>query len=91
MDNNRKNNDDKNKRPKWMMALIIALVAMVVMSFLSRTLLADRAGGLSYSEFLDILETKNVKSVTFNGREISDWRLLWSDLISGGRLVFEME
>ena len=36
-------------------------------------------------------KAKFVKSVTFNGREISNWRLSWSDLVSGGRLVFEME
>ena len=36
-------------------------------------------------------KAKFVKSVTFNGKAVSDWRLPWSDLSSGGRLVFEME
>ena len=36
-------------------------------------------------------KAKFVKSITFNGRELSNWRLSWSDLMSGGRLVFEME
>ena len=64
--NNKKNDDDKNKRPKWIRMLIAALVAMIALSFLSRSLLAGMTGSLTYSEFLKILETENVKSVTFN-------------------------
>ena len=66
MNNNNKKDDDKNKRPKWMLALILALAGMFVMSLLSRSLLADRVGDLSYTDFLEILETKEVKKVTFN-------------------------
>ena len=36
-------------------------------------------------------KAKFVKSVTFNGRPISNWQLPCADLMSGGRLVFEME
>ena len=36
-------------------------------------------------------KAKFVKSVTFNGRPISNWQLPYEDLMSGGRLVFEME
>ena len=36
-------------------------------------------------------KAKFVKSVTFNGKPISNWQLSFADLMSGGRLVFEME
>lgn len=31
-----------------------------------------------------------VKRVTFNGRELSGWRIRHADLVRGGELVFEM-
>ena len=64
--NNKKNDDDKNKKPKWLMIMLVALAATFALSFLSRTLLADRTGSLTYTEFLEILKTKEVKDVTFN-------------------------
>ena len=64
--NNKKKDDDKNKQPKWLMIMLIALAATFALSFLSRTLLADRTGSLTYTEFLEILKTKEVKEVTFN-------------------------
>ena len=64
--NNKKNDDDKNKKPKWLMIMLIGLAATFLLSFLSRTLLADRTGSLTYTEFLEILKTKEVKEVTFN-------------------------
>ena len=64
--NNKKKDDDKNKQPKWLMIMLIALAATFVLSFLSRSLLADRTGSLTYTEFLEILKTKEVKEVTFN-------------------------
>ena len=63
---NNKKDDDKNKRPKWMLALILALAGLVMFSFFSRNLLENRIGSLSYTEFLEILQTKEVKSVTLN-------------------------
>ena len=66
MNNNKKKDDDKNKQPRWLMIMILALVATFVLSFLSRTLLADRTGSITYTEFLEILKTKEVKEVTFN-------------------------
>ena len=64
--NNKKNDDDKNKKPKWLMIMLIGLAATFLLSFLSRTLLADRTGSLTYTEFLEILKTKEVEEVTFN-------------------------
>ncbi len=64
--NNKKKDDDKNKQPKWLMIMLIALAATFALSFLSRSLLADRTGSLTYTEFLEILKTKEVKEVTFN-------------------------
>ena len=64
--NNKKNDDDKNKKPKWLMIMLIGLAATFLLSFLSRSLLADRTGSLTYTEFLEILKTKEVKEVTFN-------------------------
>ena len=66
MNNNKKKDDDKNKQPKWLMIMLIALAATFALSFLSRSLLADRTGSLTYTEFLEILKTKEVKEVTFN-------------------------
>ena len=66
MNNNKKNDDDKNKKPKWLMIMLIGLAATFLLSFLSRTLLADRTGSLTYTEFLEILKTKEVEEVTFN-------------------------
>ena len=66
MNNNKKNDDDKNKKPKWLMIMLIGLAATFLLSFLSRTLLADRTGSLTYTEFLEILKTKDVEEVTFN-------------------------
>ena len=64
--NNKKNDDDKNKKPKWLMIMLIGLAATFMLSFLSRSLLADRTGSLTYTEFLEILRTKDVEEVTFN-------------------------
>ena len=66
--NNKKKDDDKNKQPKWLMIMLIALAATFALSFLSRSLLADRTGSLTYTEFLEILKTKEVKEVTGFGR-----------------------
>jgi predicted alpha-1,2-mannosidase len=35
-------------------------------------------------------ENKYVKSVTLNGKPITDWKISHSDIMSGGELVFEM-
>ena len=35
-------------------------------------------------------ENKYVKSVTLNGRPVTDWKIRHSDIMSGGELVFEM-
>jgi putative alpha-1,2-mannosidase len=35
-------------------------------------------------------ENKYVKSVTLNGKLITDWKIRHSDILSGGELVFEM-
>ena len=35
-------------------------------------------------------ENKYVKSVTLNGKPITDWKIRHSDIMSGGELVFEM-
>ena len=35
-------------------------------------------------------ENKYVKSVTLNGKPITDWKLRHSDIMRGGELVFEM-
>ena len=35
-------------------------------------------------------ENKYVKSVTLNGKPITDWKLRHSDIVAGGELVFEM-
>jgi predicted alpha-1,2-mannosidase len=35
-------------------------------------------------------ENKYVKSVTLNGKPITDWKIRHSDIVSGGELVFEM-
>ena len=35
-------------------------------------------------------ESKYVKSVTLNGKPITDWKIRHSDIMSGGELVFEM-
>ena len=64
--NNNKKDDDKNKPPKWLVMLIAGVMALVMMSFLSRSLLSDRVGGMTYTEFLEILQTKEVKNVTLN-------------------------
>lgn len=35
-------------------------------------------------------ENKYVKSVTLNGRPITDWKIRYEDIVKGGELVFEM-
>ena len=35
-------------------------------------------------------ENKYVKSVTLNGKPITDWKIRHSDIMRGGDLVFEM-
>ena len=35
-------------------------------------------------------ENKYVKSVTLNGKPVSDWKIRHSDIMAGGELVFEM-
>ena len=35
-------------------------------------------------------ENKYVKSVTLNGKPITDWKIRHSDIMRGGELVFEM-
>ena len=35
-------------------------------------------------------ENKYVKSVTLNGKPVSDWKIRHSDILAGGELVFEM-
>ena len=35
-------------------------------------------------------ESKYVKSVTLNGKPITDWKIRQSDIMRGGELVFEM-
>lgn len=35
-------------------------------------------------------ENKCVKSVTLNGRPITDWKINHADILKGGELVFEM-
>jgi putative alpha-1,2-mannosidase len=35
-------------------------------------------------------ENKYVKSVTFNGKPLADWKLRHADIVAGGTLVFEM-
>ena len=35
-------------------------------------------------------ENKYVKTVTLNGKTITDWKIRHSDIMSGGELVFEM-
>jgi len=36
-------------------------------------------------------ENKYVKSVTLNGKPITDWKIRHADIVKGGELVFEME
>ena len=35
-------------------------------------------------------ENKYVKSVTLNGKPVTDWKIRHADIMSGGELVFEM-
>ena len=35
-------------------------------------------------------ENKYVKSVTLNGKPITDWKIRHADIVRGGELVFEM-
>lgn len=35
-------------------------------------------------------ENKYVKSVTLNGRPITDWKIRHADIVKGGELVFDM-
>jgi hypothetical protein len=35
-------------------------------------------------------ENKYVKSVTLNGKPVTDWKISHSDIMRGGELVFEM-
>ena len=35
-------------------------------------------------------ENKYVKSVTLNGKPITDWKIRHADIVKGGELVFEM-
>jgi len=35
-------------------------------------------------------ENKYVKSVTLNGKPLTDWKISHADIMSGGELVFEM-
>ena len=35
-------------------------------------------------------ENKYVKSVTLNGKPITDWKIRHEDIVKGGELVFEM-
>ena len=35
-------------------------------------------------------ENKYVKSVTLNGKPLTDWKIRHADIMSGGELVFEM-
>ena len=35
-------------------------------------------------------ESKYVKSVTLNGKQITDWKIRHADIMAGGELVFEM-
>ena len=61
---NDKNNDNKNKN--ILRILIISMLGLVLFSFFSRSLLSGQTGALSYNEFLEILETKEVEEVVFN-------------------------
>ena len=36
-------------------------------------------------------ENKYVKSVTLNGKPVTDWKIRHADIMSGGELVFEMK
>lgn len=36
-------------------------------------------------------KAKYVKSVTFNDKLVTDWKLAYADLMAGGKLIFEME
>ena len=36
-------------------------------------------------------ENKFVKSVSLNGKPITDWKIRHADIMKGGELVFEME
>ena len=61
----------------------------------ARIRLGERGMGNGEREFKVIAknlsrENKYVKSVTLNGKPVTDWRIRHADITSGGELVFEM-
>nr|MBQ6242988.1 ATP-dependent metallopeptidase FtsH/Yme1/Tma family protein [Lachnospiraceae bacterium] len=68
MDNqNNKNDNNNNKNNRSvLLVLLISMAGLALFSFFSRGLLAGRTGETTYNEFLEILRTKEVKSVVFD-------------------------
>lgn len=53
------------------------------------TLPAGKSLKITVQNLSDLSTT--IKKVTFNGKEITDWRIHHTDLAQGGELVFEYE
>jgi cell division protease FtsH len=71
MDNNQKNNnnDPKNKQT-IMVFLIVALVVLMVMSFFSSMYQESTMKKITYDQFMEMLENKEVKSVYVDSDKI---------------------
>ncbi len=65
--NNNRNNDDNNKNNRSMLTLLLfSMAGLAMFMFFSRGLLSRRGPETTYNEFLEILQTKEVKSVVFD-------------------------
>ncbi|MBP5153995.1 MAG: ATP-dependent zinc metalloprotease FtsH [Lachnospiraceae bacterium] len=67
---NENNRDDKNKQDNnnknIIRILLFSILALVVITLVSRLLLPDTSSSIGYDEFLEILRTEKVEKVVFN-------------------------
>ncbi len=64
--NNDNNRDGDNKNRNIMRIVVISLAVTILISVFSRMLFSDASTSITYDEFLELLQTKDVKKVVFN-------------------------
>lgn len=70
-DNNNSNkNDDPKNRQTIMVFLVVALAVLILMTFFSSALKSNAMKKITYSEFMEMLEKGQVKSVTIDTTQI---------------------
>ena len=70
-ENNKDNNGGGNRRQPFMMFALFALIAMFLTSLFYNNASSSNVEAIKYSEFIDLVEKDQVKSVVFDGDQIN--------------------